>query len=521
MNEAYKPNESVRKELDRIVNSLIGERKAPGVVYSVFGPNGMLFNGGFGVADGTGVAPSVDSVFRIASMSKSFTAASILKLDFEGMLSIHDPVAKIIPEYKGAEQYGDDAMPVTVAMLLSMSSGMATDDPWADRQESISRERLTGIIGRGLRFVFKPGDGFEYSNTGFAILGEIVNRLTGESVTEYAKKNFMKPLGLNHTGYDYREAGENRATGFSWYKNGWKEEPFTRPGAFSSIGGVLSTVSDIAKWDSWLESAFSSERGEHDDILPKRYRRMMQTGHIAIPPTIRSGSSRGRLCVADSSSIASYGYGLFVEHDPVYGDICYHPGGYPGFGSVMCWHKDSGLGVVVLANGRYAPANVIGMRMLRVILADASAVGRTIAPWKETLDAKALVLKSLEQLADSPVDNLKSECRTMFSALQSYYSENIEMDADLEYRADLLADTLRRSGPIKTDENGCILVEKTTVQTEACISWTIECERLPLSCMVRMNPLARPEIETIDFEVRQKYPTSDVQEISLTTQSAE
>lgn len=521
VNNIYMPDKFVRKELDRLVNGLIMEKKSPGVAYSVFGPNGMLLSRGLGIADETDANLSVDSVFRIASMSKSFTAASILKLDSEGMLSIHDPVAKTIPEYKGAVQYGDDAMPVTIAMLLSMSSGMATDDPWADRQESISRERLRAIIDGGLRFVFRPGDGFEYSNAGFAILGEIVNRITGKPVMEYVKKNFLEPLGLEHTGYDYRKLGKNRATGFSWYRNGWKAEPFTQPGAFSSIGGVLSTVSDMAKWGIWLESAFSSENGECDSILPKRYRRMMQTGHVAIPPTIRSGSSRGRLCMTDSSAIASYGYGLFVEHDPVYGDICYHPGGYPGFGSVMCWHKDSGLGVIVLANGRYAPANVIGMRMLRVILADASAVGRTITPWKETLDAKSLILKALERLANSSEDDLESACKTVFSVLRPYYSENIEMDADLEYRADLLADALRQSGPVKIDGNGRVLVEKTSIQTEACVSWTVRCERLPLFCTVRMNPLAKPEIETIDFKVESKYPISDVLETSMTTQIAE
>ena len=91
------------------------------------------------------------------------------------------------------------------SLLLKFDqSGLATDDPWADRQESITREQLSTVIKQGLRYVFRPGEGFEYSNAGFAILGEIVHRVSGEPVAQYARDRFMIPLGMNSSGYDYR-----------------------------------------------------------------------------------------------------------------------------------------------------------------------------------------------------------------------------------------------------------------------------------------------------------------------------
>ena len=126
----------------------------------------------------------------------------------------------------------------------------------------------------------------------------------------------MRPLGLGDTTYDFRRAPDSllvagrhailRTSGPAAAGKGaaaWADEPFTAPGAFSVIGGVISSLRDVVAWDRWLASAFDDpDRAEvHDEVLPARLRRIMQTGHTPIPPVLRSGSSRGCVRVASPS----------------------------------------------------------------------------------------------------------------------------------------------------------------------------------------------------------------------------
>lgn len=541
---AHNLSGQARQEIIRIGRAIVDEGKAPSVAFAVFDRDGIILADGYGDGDGKGHRPGMHTAFRIASMSKSFTAASVLSLVAEHQLDINAPITRYIPEFTDAtQQFGDDAMPVTVAMLLSMSSGLATDDPWADRQESITREQLSTVIKQGLRYVFHPGEGFEYSNAGFAILGEIVHRVSGEPVAQYARDRFMIPLGMNSSGYDYRAWEAHPSTsqpapdevcslaiGFSRTtpNQSWQVERFTEPGAFSSIGGVLSNVADLVLWCNWLSAAFAepSESPDRSDInphlnpLPRRYRRLMQTAHTAVPPIIRSGSSRGRLCTRETSELHSYGYGLAIEHEPSYGDIVYHPGGYPGYGSYMGWHKDSGLGVIVLANGRYAPASTIGDRIIRLALADTKEYGKTVRPWIATINAMRMVNDVLREIGTKMHDNNDSvDDRTVinaFQSIESIYSMNIELDIPLLDRANRLVDIFRYdTGAPIPEAIPQRMPADATASTEARLSWTIPCQRMPLRCTIAMNPLGCPQIETLEFTPCWPIGVDDLRETTI------
>lgn len=520
----YEMSEDARREVRRIVQRLLVENRAPGASFAVFGTGGrILLSGGYGISHGD-AAPGSDTVFRIASMSKSFTAATVLSLVAKGLVSLDDPVERYSTSFNPTTAWGRDCMPVTVKMLLSMSSGLATDDPWADRQESVAIEDLHRLIAQGLRYVFRPGEGFEYSNAGFAILGDVISSVTGRTVPDVVQEWFLEPLGLTRTGYDYRLLEHDRAAGYSLHNGRWVEEPFTSPGSFSCIGGVLSTVEDISRWAGWLSSAFGDDDSALDYLLPRRYRRLMQQGHTPIPPIVRSGGSRGLLTVRETSQYASYGYGLFIEHDPRWGEIVYHPGGYPGFGSVMRWHPTDGLGVVVLANGRYAPAAVIGQRVLDVVLADAASVARIVHPWKETDDAMTVVDEMLSSVAEGYDEHdrngLIRACREGIGRLVSVLSVNVLMDSSTEDRAAALSGEIERIGGLVMDDSGKVVFSDVVSETPAHRTWRVRGQRGSLQCTIRMNSLAHPGIETLDFGHVRRVPSTDVRESDELTRLA-
>ena len=126
--------------------------------------------------------PTADTVFRIASMTKSFTAATVLLLRDEGHLRLDDPVADHVPELQGQRASDPGAPTITLRHLLSMSAGFPGDDPWGDRQQDLDPGRFTRFLERGQSFAWMPGTAFEYSNLGYAILGRVITNVDGPGV---------------------------------------------------------------------------------------------------------------------------------------------------------------------------------------------------------------------------------------------------------------------------------------------------------------------------------------------------
>jgi CubicO group peptidase (beta-lactamase class C family) len=476
---------------------MVTEGKAPGVAWGVVTRDGLAASGGAGVARLDGEVPGSGSVFRIASMSKSFTAAAVLLLAERGAVRLDSPVSTYVPEFGKIRPYTQDSPPVTVAHLLSMSSGLATDDPWADRQESLPADQFEAEVARGLRAVAAPGTAFEYSNTGYALLGAIVSRATDRPFPEFIGETFLAPLGLEHTTYDFSTVPDDRLTrGYFKLKAGapWEEQAFSGPGAYSSIGGVLSCIDDLALWVQWLADGFPARDGLDAGPLSRASRRAMQTAHIAIPPVLRAGSSRGRLTVQEASEIGGYGYGLFIGQDPVFGTNAEHPGGYPGYGTSMRWHLDSGLGVIVLANGRYAPSRVLSDRLLRLVLQDAGAVGYTVEPWPETRAAALAITAALAGGGDP------------FEAVQ--FTMNVPLDLDFDRRRAALAEVLAKVGPVAPEAEPAIVEAEVT--SEAHLVWTLPAERGRVRCEIKLSPQGTPVVQTLVFAPVATVPPDDL-----------
>src|SRR6185369_13065009 len=147
-----------------------------------------------------------DSVFRIASMTKSFTVIAILKLRDEGKLSLEDPAEKYVPELKSLVYPTSDSPKITIRHLLSHAEGFPEDNPWGDQQLADSDEQLSALITSGIPFSNAPGVAYEYSNFGFAILGRIVATVSAPDAasktaayTKYVTDNVLRPLGMTST----------------------------------------------------------------------------------------------------------------------------------------------------------------------------------------------------------------------------------------------------------------------------------------------------------------------------------
>ena len=192
------------------IESLAARHSLPGVVFALVAGRRLAGVHAFGETRlGNGRRPTQDSVFRIASMTKSFTAAAILLLRDRGALSLDEPIVTYLPWARtiGAP---DGSAPIAVRDLLTMNGGFPTDDPWGDRQENRSLSSFDALVAGGLSFTREPRTGFEYSNLGYALLGRIVTRVSGVDYPEFVRRELLDPLEMRSTVFDSGEVDEDR-----------------------------------------------------------------------------------------------------------------------------------------------------------------------------------------------------------------------------------------------------------------------------------------------------------------------
>jgi CubicO group peptidase (beta-lactamase class C family) len=465
-------------EVDSLFRALVAEGAVPGLAYGIVDRAGQVHAAGHGVARLDGPRPDAATAFRIASMTKSFTAAAVMLLADEGVVRLTDPVSRYVPEFGAVRLPTADSPPVTVEMLLSMSGGLPTDDPWADRQESMSREEFGRLLTGGVRFVGVPGTGFEYSNLGYAVLGRVIEAASGVSYHEFVDRRLLRPLGMTATGFDASVAAPSGvATGHSRLDGRWRAEPFSGPGVFSAIGGLFSTVDDVSRWVRWLADAFPPRDDADDGPLRRASRRDMQQVHRAVLPPRPAADP-------DDPSVpmtVGYGYGLQIQHDPVCGTVIAHGGGYPGYGSHMRWHPRTGLGVIVLTNARYTSGRIPAITALRTLVADLTARPGPGAFWPETVQARTAVERLL---------------RGWDPALaRDWFADNVALDLDLARRRADIESLVGEVGPLLDP-----LPPEETVRSDspAHVVWDVPGARGLLRCEIRLSPQDPPKIQTLE-----------------------
>ncbi len=427
---------------DEIVRNYQRGEGQPGIAYGIVAGGTLAHEGGAGQRWIGGPAPDAGTVFRIASMTKSFTASAVLALRDAGLLRLDDPVTDFVPELRGQDGVTEDSPAISLRHLLTMTAGFPTDDPWGDRQQGTPLPEFAALLARGVRCAWAPGTRFEYSNLGYALLGRVISAAAQADYPDFVRARLLGPLGMTRTGF---EAGEfdpaGLARGYARGPGGWTELTPDPLGAFAPMGGVFSCVRDLARWVDGFAAAFppGGERGGDPHPLYPATRREMQQPAVTIPraqPRFPGDPAAG--------SQHGYGFGLFTEETSARGRLVYHSGGYPGFGSHMRWHPETGLGVIVLANSTYAGASVLAARLMEDVLRAAAAEDRARpvvrgpapapgGPWPETVAAQQAVTRLLTRWDDQVAEEL--------------FAENVALDEPLDRRRAKIARMWERLGP--------------------------------------------------------------------------
>jgi len=344
--------EQLAPDIDARFAAFQAEAHVPGLVYGVVDARGPVYVKGIGVQDLEARRPvTADTVFRIASMTKAFTALAILQLRDEGKLRLDDLAEDHVPEMRGWVYPTADSPRIRVRDLLHHVGGLVTDDPWGDRQQVLSNAQFAQIISAGVPFSRVPQSQHEYSNFGYALLGRVVSAASGMAYGDYVRSRILAPLGMDATGYEVGDVPRDRlAVGYRWENARWSEEPAMRDGAFGAMGGLVTSANDYARWIAFLLSAWPARDDPDTAPIRRATVREIAQGLNFVSVATRIGSSGADAC----PQAAAYAMGWRVAQDCDLGLTLAHGGGYPGYGSHVMLMPDYGVGVFALTNRTYA-----------------------------------------------------------------------------------------------------------------------------------------------------------------------
>ena len=460
-------------DIDRMFAEFATTAHVPGAAWGIVIDGELAHTGAAGAREVATKAPvDADTVFRIASMTKSFTAMSILKLRDEGKLTLDDPAERYVPELKGLRYPTTDSPRITVRHLLTHSEGFPEDNPWGDQQLSESDAQLSRMLRDGIPFSNAPGIAYEYSNYGFAILGRVVSQVSGKPYDEYVSQNILQPLGMTSTTLHPSKVAANRlAVGYRWEDERWKEEPALPHGSFGAMGGMLTSIRDLSRYVSVLLEAWPPRDGpERGPIRRASLREMQQPWRPA-----------GMRVVLDKSTSAthltssSYGYGLRVTQTCQFGAMVAHGGGLPGYGSLMQWLPDYGVGIIAFGNVTYTGwSRVVGEAIDRLDRTGGLRP-REIRPSPALVSARDAVSKLVVRWDDELAEKIAAE--------------NLFLDRSKDRRRKEIDDLVAKVG-------ACSAPDKFDVVENALRGqWTMSCERGRLEVAITLAPTMPPTVQ--------------------------
>ena len=473
--------EAAFPEIDRVVREFTIERHIPGAAWGVVVDGQLAHTGVTGYRDVPSKAPvTPDTVFRIASMTKSFTAIAILKLRDEGRLSLEDPAEKYVPEMKALVYPTSDSPKITIRHLLSHATGFPEDNPWGDQQLADTDEQLSALIKAGIPFSNAPGVAYEYSNFGFAILGRVVANVADPSnaahtaaYTKYISEHVLTPLGMTSTTLEPASVPADRlAHGYRWEDSQWKEEPLLPHGAFGSMGGMLTSVRDLSRYVGAFLSAWPPRDGpETAPIRRASLREMQQVWRPAPASVTRSSSGTIQL------NAGGYAFGLRVSQTCAFDHIVAHGGGLPGFGSIMQWLPDYNVGIIAFGNLTYTGWGRVTNAAFDALAKSGGLQMRMPLPSPALITMRDKVSRLVDRWDDRLADDIAAE--------------NLFMDSSKDRRR---ADIERVRGSL----GACTPPTSFAwVQNALRGGWTMSCERGKILMVATLAPTMPPKVQSL------------------------
>jgi CubicO group peptidase (beta-lactamase class C family) len=321
------------QQIDALFRPLASDT-GPGFSVLVIKDGHTIFSQGYGVADlRTGARITPQTNFRLASCTKQFTATAIMLLARDGKLSYDDPLTRFFPDFPA---YGRS---ITIRELLSHTSGLPDYEDiylakFANRADAdipqLKDADILTIMQSQNTPAFPAGSKWQYSNSGFATLAMVVEKVSGKAFGEFLAQRIFKPLGMRNTiaFENGKNDVRNRAFGYRKQENGWTPADQSPTSAVLGDGGVYSSLDDLARWDRALARHSLLSRTEMESALTP----------VAVP-----GGA-----VLDGKAV-QYGFGWFL--DPYHGRVrMYHDGETCGFRTTIQRFVDERLTIIVLAN---------------------------------------------------------------------------------------------------------------------------------------------------------------------------
>lgn len=339
--------------MDQIVHSYVADHKFMGTVLVARGDQ-VMFDKAYGSANlEWDVANTPTTKFRLGSVTKQFTAASILLLEERGKLSVSDPVKKYMPDAPAAWDK------ITIFHLLTHTSGVPDFTRFPDYSKiepfATTPAKLVALF-RDKPLDFQPGEQWSYDNSGYVLLTYLIEKITGENYEKFVRENIFTPLGMTDTGYDSNSAIIlHRASGYTPGRGGIENAGFINMTIPQGAGALYSTTEDLLKWEQGL---FGGK------VLKAESLEKMTTPFKS-----------------------NYAFGLMVETVDGHKKIS-HGGGIEGFNTELAYYPDDKLAVVALANLNGPAAGDIATKLAAV------AQGKTVTLQSErteiTLDSQVL-----------------------------------------------------------------------------------------------------------------------------------
>ena len=461
--------------IDKVVQDFATREHIPGAAW------GIVIDGELAHAGVTGYRQlaskalvDADTVFRIASMTKSFTAMAILKLRDEGKLALDDPAERYVPELKGLTYPTADSPRITIRHLLSHAEGFPEDNPWGDQQLAATDEQMTAMMRGGIPFSNAPGISYEYSNYGFAILGRIIANVSKMPYSDYVSGNILKPLGMSSTTLEPSSVPPQKlAHGYRWEDNQWKEEPQLKDGAFGAMGGMLTSLRDLGRYVSVYLSAWPPRDGPEQGPISRASLREMQQVARPAGSTVTRGAGG-----AIQLNAGGYGYGLRVSETCAYAHSVAHSGGLPGFGSQMRWLPEYGVGLIGMGNRTYTGWGGVFSTALELLEKTGGLQRRTVHPSSALTQARDEVSRLIAKWDDGLADRIAAV--------------NLFLDRDKDRRRREI-EQLQANVGVCQPPSGFDIVENALRG-----QWTLNCERGKLGVSITLAPTMPPRVQYLE-----------------------
>jgi len=361
-------------DLDPTIRKEMAKRQIPGLSLAIVRDGKVELARGYGMADlELSVPARPGTVYEIGSITKQFTAAAVMQLVEEGRIALDGKITKLVPGLPGAWDG------VTVRHLLTHTSGIKSTTSIPGFQKNLRKdypqEEVIKLVA-DYPLQFKPGERWEYSNTGYFVLGMLLEKVGGKAYGELLRERIFAPLGMSSTrANDLSAVIPNRAAGYTLEKDGLHNADYLSMTQPFAAGVLVSTVEDLARWDAALQGEKVLKAASKQEVFS--------------PARLNDGSA------------TTYGFGWSfgtISGHRVIG----HGGGIPGFSSSLARFVDDGVTIIVLMNTDSASADAVLRGVASLVIPGVTAIDPPIADKdaKTSSRLEALFLAVVKDKAD-------------------------------------------------------------------------------------------------------------------------